>query len=62
MKQPKCKICYDKGYASVLEGGTRIISDFGNVVEYKSGMEEVKKFCKCAKGKRLKRLALLEEK
>lgn len=56
-KEPKCTNCWDKGYASELIGGYRIAPDFENDVEFRSGMREVKNYCKCAKGKRLKRNA-----
>jgi len=51
-KQPKCKTCYDKGYASQLVR-LQAIGDFPG----EKGLDkvkEIKNYCRCAKGKRLK--------
>lgn len=51
----KCKKCYDKGFSSELRGGTQGYPDWGSMKKIRfSGMHEVKNYCSCAKGKRMK--------
>lgn len=52
--KPKCKFCWDKGYASVLDGGKTIAPDFIGDKRLNEGMKEYKKYClKCAKGRKM---------
>lgn len=54
----KCFDCYDKGYFTKMIGGTEGYTDWGALKKIKfSGAEVIKVYCKCAKGKRLKRNA-----
>lgn len=52
-KKPKCTLCYDKGFCTVLTGGS-ICSDDWNGKRYRVPVIIEKRYCKCAFGKRLK--------
>jgi hypothetical protein len=52
-KQPKCKKCWDKGYSTELVANTSI-PDFGGI-RINSQVREIKNYCSCAKGKKLKK-------
>lgn len=56
--KPKCTKCYDKGFATVYQGGVYAMADFcgDKTVCLKNQGVEVK-YCTCAKGKRLKHQA-----
>lgn len=56
--KPKCKDCWDKGYATELIGGYHMSADFIGEKSYDTGMKELKNFCHCAKGKRMAKLQL----
>lgn len=53
VKEPKCKNCWDKGYSTQMAetiGYPDFIGDKG----FRSGPQVYKKYCNCAKGKRLR--------
>lgn len=53
-KRSKCKSCWGKGFSTQLIAGTEGWTDFGALRKIKfSGIEVVKHYCTCAKGKRL---------
>lgn len=54
-KDPKCKICWDKGYASQLVANSTADDFFGDRIH--SHAVEVKNYCRCAKGRRMKKAA-----
>jgi hypothetical protein len=62
IKKPKCKLCWDKGYASVLKNGNYVVGDFEGDKSIQLGMHEIKNYCTCLKGRRLKRLSLKNKK
>ena len=51
-KEPKCKKCWDKGYASQLRR-TQTFPDFVGD-KYKEEVKEVKNYCSCKKGRKLR--------
>lgn len=55
MKQPKCKICWDKGFSTRYVGPSYAMPDFIGDRKYLVDKGGVKiKYCTCDKGKRLK--------
>lgn len=56
--KPKCTNCYDKGFATEMVGATSYIPDFerdGNKRIYLGGPGVEIRYCKCAKGRSMKR-------
>jgi len=53
--KPKCKNCYDKGFASVYEAGSYAMPDFYGDKKYRVQKVGIRiKYCTCLKGKRMK--------
>jgi hypothetical protein len=53
--EPKCKICWDKGYSTELIGNTVAHADFcGDKTKIIKPSHIRKNYCKCAKGKKMK--------
>ena len=52
IKEPKCKNCWDKGYFTQIVRVHTSADFFAD--EETDEVKEIKNYCKCAKGKRLK--------
>jgi len=53
-KKPRCEICYDKGFATVLTGGGIVRGDFLSDPDWRVPVVIEKKYCNCAFGRRLR--------
>lgn len=60
LKQPKCKNCWDKGYATELIGGYHVPADFIGEKSHDTGIKELKNFCSCEREKKMAKEAKIK--